>query len=141
MGASLTRSPRPGCSPCRPQVPSRAGSLPRGEGAGLAMPIFAGQDIRSYLAAEKAGLLPLLWGCPACGGRLWGYGCYRRGADETRPDGSETLALFRYALIAPLLDSLPGVEEKRRWRQEVVGREHLLPDGRRRRVSSPTLRR
>ncbi|NLG68023.1 MAG: DDE-type integrase/transposase/recombinase [Firmicutes bacterium] len=53
----------------------------------------------------------------------------------------DTLALFRYSLIAPLLDPLADAEEKRRWRAEVVSRPHLLPDGRRVRVSAPTLRR
>ena len=79
----------------RPRLLSRIGSLPRGEGAGLVIPIFAGPDVRSYLAAQKAGRLRLLRVCPACGGRLWGHGCYPRGADETGPDGYHRIPVHR----------------------------------------------
>ncbi|WP_324715880.1 DUF6431 domain-containing protein [Carboxydochorda subterranea] len=57
--------------------------------------IFAGRDVRSYLAAEEAGRLRLPRLCPACGGRLWGHGCYPRGADETGPDGYQRIPVRR----------------------------------------------
>mgnify|MGYP005838614053 CR=1 FL=1 len=59
------------------------------------IPIFAGADVRSYLAAEKAGRLQLPRQCPACGGRLWGQGSYERGADETGPDGYHRIPAHR----------------------------------------------
>ncbi|WP_324670177.1 DUF6431 domain-containing protein [Geochorda subterranea] len=59
------------------------------------IPIFAGPDVRSYLAAEKAGRLRLPRLCPACGGRLWGHGCCERGADETGPCGYQRIPVRR----------------------------------------------
>ena len=41
----------------RPRLLSRTWSLPRGEGAGFGISIFASQDVRSYLAAGRAGRL------------------------------------------------------------------------------------
>ncbi len=57
--------------------------------------LFAGQDVRSYLAAEKAGRLRLPRLCPACGGQLWGHGCYERGANETGPQGYRRIPVHR----------------------------------------------
>lgn len=59
--------------------------------------------------------------------------------ESLRP--AEAEALFRYRLIAPLLDPLADDDEKRRWRKWVLATEHATPDGRRRRVGERTLRR
>lgn len=53
----------------------------------------------------------------------------------------EAQALFRYRLIAPLLDPVATDEEKRAWRKDVTSKEQLFPDGSRRRVGERTLRR
>jgi len=61
--------------------------------------------------------------------------------DHKMLNPDETQALFRYRLIAPLLDPLASEEEKRAWRWEVIAKEQLFPDGSRRRVGERTLRR
>lgn len=53
----------------------------------------------------------------------------------------EQTALFRYQLIARLLDPQIPAEERRAWRDWVTAHEHAGPDGKRRRVSERTLRR
>ncbi|WP_068135479.1 helix-turn-helix domain-containing protein [Limnochorda pilosa] len=60
---------------------------------------------------------------------------------EATRDRSEGEALFRYRMIAPLIDPLATEQEKTRWRREVTGREHMLPDGSRRKVSGRSLLR
>lgn len=54
---------------------------------------------------------------------------------------AEKVALFRYQLIAPLLDPRIPPEDQRAWTRWVTTHEHVGPDGKRRRVSARTLRR
>lgn len=66
-------------------------------------------------------------------------------ARKSQPEGvynlAEQTALFRYQLVARLLDPQVPVEERRAWREWVTSHEHAGPDGKRRRVSERTLRR
>lgn len=54
---------------------------------------------------------------------------------------AERTALFRYQLIARLLDPELPPEERRAWQDWITAQEHVGPDGQRRRVSARTLRR
>lgn len=65
----------------------------------------------------------------------------RKPQPEGAHDKAEQTALFRYQLVARLLDPQISPEEKQAWRQWVTSNEHVGPDGKRRRVSEPTLRR
>jgi len=57
-------------------------------------------------------------------------------------DARTSIALFRYRVIAPLLDPSLDEAERRRIRQEILAREHPCPEpGGTRRVSGRTLRR
>lgn len=65
----------------------------------------------------------------------------RQRPPEEPYDRAEQTALFRYQLVARLLDPQIPASEKRAWRQWVLEHEHAGPDGRLRRVSARTLRR
>lgn len=49
-------------------------------------------------------------------------------------------ALFRYTMIAPLLDPTAGEQEKKAWRHHVTHKLHALPNGKQVRVAERTLR-
>lgn len=49
-------------------------------------------------------------------------------------------AMFRAQIVAPLVDPLSTPEEKRQWRRFVTTREHVFPDGKKRRIAERTLR-
>lgn len=55
-------------------------------------------------------------------------------------DWPQAEALFRYQMIAPLLDTLSSPAEKRDWRKYVTSREHTLPNGKQKKISERTLR-
>ena len=57
----------------------------------------------------------------------------------TDPDPRREVALFRFALIGPLLHLEDGSEERRQQLRRIVEREHEIPGSRRRRVARSTL--
>lgn len=65
----------------------------------------------------------------------------KRSEHDDGYDQTEKTALFRYQLIARLLDPQIAPAERRAWREWVVTHEHVGPDGKLRRVSARTLRR